>query len=312
MIPLAFTGLTKRYGPVTAVSELSAQIQPGRVTAFLGANGSGKTTSMRVLLGLTRPTSGSATIGGRAYRELRHPARVVGAVLDQGFHPHRSARQHLLIAAAQVGAPRSRADDLLNRFGLGEAAGRRVGGYSLGMRQRLALATAMVGDPGVLVLDEPFNGLDPGGITTLRDFLRTFAAGGGTVLLSSHLLSEVEQVADNCLIIDLGVLVTAGPISALPTGPRPVSVVSHDAEVLAAALASRGATVDRTGDRLAVTGLPPSVIGATIAATGAVITSFQQETDDLEGVFAALVQKARTSATPPPVPQSCNHQEATS
>jgi ABC-2 type transport system ATP-binding protein len=215
MIPLAFDRLTKRYGAVTAVDGLSADIRPGRVTVFLGANGSGKTTSMRALLGLTPPTSGTATIDGRSYRQLDHPARVVGAVLDQGFHPNRSARQHLRIAALQAGMPAGRADELLAYFGLTEAAGRRVGGYSLGMRQRLALATALIGNPGVLVLDEPFNGLDPEGITSLRAFLRRFADDGGTVFLSSHLLGEIEHVADDCIIIDRGRLVAAGPIADL-------------------------------------------------------------------------------------------------
>jgi ABC-2 type transport system ATP-binding protein len=218
MISLAFDRLTKRYGAVTAVDGLSAGIRPGRVTVFLGANGSGKTTSMRALLGLTPPTSGTATIDGRSYRQLGHPARVVGAVLDQGFHPNRSARQHLRIAALQAGMPAGRADELLAYFGLTEAAGRRVGGYSLGMRQRLALATALTGNPGVLVLDEPFNGLDPEGITTLRAFLRRFADGGGTVFLSSHLLGEIEHVADDCIIIDRGRLVAAGPVADLLRG----------------------------------------------------------------------------------------------
>jgi ABC-2 type transport system ATP-binding protein len=218
MILLAFDRLTKRYGAVTAVDGLSAGIRPGRVTVFLGANGSGKTTSMRALLGLTPPTSGTATIDGRSYRQLSHPARVVGAVLDQGFHPNRSARRHLRIAALQAGMPAGRADELLAYFGLTEAAGRRVGGYSLGMRQRLALATALIGDPGVLVLDEPFNGLDPEGITSLRAFLRRFADDGGTVFLSSHLLGEIEHVADDCIIIDRGRLVAAGPIADLLNG----------------------------------------------------------------------------------------------
>ncbi len=218
MIPLAFDRLTKRYGAVTAVDGLPAGIRPGRVTVFLGANGSGKTTSMRALLGLTPPTLGTATIDGRSYRQLGHPARIVGAVLDQGFHPNRSARQHLRIAALQAGMPAGRADELLAYFGLTEAAGRRVGGYSLGMRQRLALATALIGNPGVLVLDEPFNGLDPEGITSLRAFLRRFADDGGTVFLSSHLLGEIEHVADDCIIIDRGRLVAAGPIADLLGG----------------------------------------------------------------------------------------------
>ena len=177
---LDFTALTKSYGSVTAVDSLTARVEPGRITAFLGANGSGKTTSMRVLLGLAEPTAGTATIDGNSYRELDHPLKTVGAVLDQGFHPGRTARNHLRIVAAQAGAPAERIDLLLDSVGLGDAARRRVGGFSLGMRQRLALASALVGDPSVLVLDEPFNGLDPNGIQAMRILLRRFADDGGT------------------------------------------------------------------------------------------------------------------------------------
>jgi ABC-2 type transport system ATP-binding protein len=208
-------GLTKAYGAVTAVRELTATARAGRITAFLGANGSGKTTTMRMLLGLSRPDSGSAVLGGEPYRELPHPLRVVGAVLDQGFHPNRSARNHLRIVAAQAGVPGSRVDAVLRQVGLAEAAGRRVGGFSLGMRQRLNLAAAMIGEPRTLVLDEPFNGLDPAGITSMRQFLREFADSGGTVLLSSHLLSEIAHIADDAIIIDRGHLVTSGPVAGL-------------------------------------------------------------------------------------------------
>ena len=218
MSAIAFHELSKHYGPVRALDGFTAVVHPGRITAFLGPNGSGKTTSMRVLLGLAAPSGGSATIEGRAYADLDHPLRVVGAVLDQGLHPNRSARNHLRVVAAQAGVARTRADDLLELVGLTEAAGRRVGGFSLGMRQRLALASALVGDPSVLVLDEPFNGLDPDGILTMRTFLRRFADDGGTVLLSSHLLAEVAHSADDAVIINRGRLVRSGAISDLLAG----------------------------------------------------------------------------------------------
>ncbi len=176
MPDLELRQLTKRYGNVIAVDGLTARMSSGRITAFLGANGSGKTTTMRMLLGLSEPDAGTALIGGRRYRDLPHPLRVVGAVLDQGFHPNRSARNHLRIVAAQAGVPAQRVDETLAEVGLLDAATRRVGGYSLGMRQRLNLAAAMVGGPDTLVLDEPFNGLDPAGIQSMRAFLRDFAS----------------------------------------------------------------------------------------------------------------------------------------
>ncbi len=215
MADIELIGLTKKYATVTAVDHLTAGVTAGRITAFLGANGSGKTTTMRMLLGLVEPTSGSALVGGRRYRDLAHPLRVVGAVLDQGFHPNRSARSHLRIVAAQAGVADSRVDDVMGEVGLGEAARRRVGGFSLGMRQRLNLAAAIVGRPENLVLDEPFNGLDPMGIQWMRGFLRSFADAGGTVLLSSHLLSEIVHNADDAIVIDHGRLVDAGPVTSL-------------------------------------------------------------------------------------------------
>jgi ABC-2 type transport system ATP-binding protein len=215
MSTLSFHELTKRYGDVAALDGFTAVAMPGRVTAFVGPNGAGKTTALRILLGLAEPTSGSATIDGRRYRDLTHPTRVVGAVLDQGFHPNRTARNHLRIIARQAGVAPSQADELLHRFGLDGAARRRVGGYSLGMRQRLALASAVIGDPSVLILDEPLNGLDPDGIREMRRYLRSFADRGGTVLLSSHLLSEVEAVADDLIVISQGRLAAAGSLADL-------------------------------------------------------------------------------------------------
>ena len=218
MHTIAFDHLVKRYGSVTAVDGFTVEVHPGRVTAFLGANGSGKTTSLRSLVGLTTPTSGSATVDGRAYRDLANPTRIIGAVLDQGVHPNRTARAHLRIAALLAGVPQQRADDLLETVGLAGAGHRRAGGFSLGMRQRLALAAALVGNPGVLVLDEPFNGLDPAGIRWLRTFLKNFADAGGTVFLSTHLLAEVAQSADDVVVIDRGRLVVAGPVSEVAHG----------------------------------------------------------------------------------------------
>jgi len=220
MSTISFHQLTKRYGNVNALDNFTAVAQPGRITAFLGANGSGKTTSMRLLLGLAEPTSGSARIDGHLYHELDHPSRTIGAVLDQGFHPNRSGRNHLRVVARQAGLPASdqRVEELLELVDLQSAAHRVVGGYSLGMRQRLALASALVGDPAVLVLDEPFNGLDPDGIRTMRAQLRKFANDGGTVFLSSHLLAEVANSVDELIVIHRGRLVTAGPLDSI-VGP---------------------------------------------------------------------------------------------
>lgn len=228
MPALSFHQLTKRYGPVAALDGFTATAMPGRVTAFLGVNGAGKTTAMRIMLGLADPTSGTATIDGVRYADLRHPTRVVGSVLDQGFHPNRTARNHIRLTAMQSDVPAARAEDLLERFGLGAAAGRRVGGFSLGMRQRLALASALVGDPSVLILDEPLNGLDPDGIREMRRFVRSFADAGGTVFLSSHLLSEVAAVADDLVVIHKGALVAAGTASDLVTDDTDLESVFHD------------------------------------------------------------------------------------
>lgn len=270
---IEFHQLTKHYGAVTALDGLTAEVVPGRITAFLGANGSGKTTSMRLLLGLSEPDSGHATIGHERYVDLAHPTRRVGAVLDQGFHPNRSARNHLRIVAAQAGVPAARAEEVLDLVELTSVARRRVGGFSLGMRQRLALASALVGDPAALVMDEPFNRLDPAGIATMRAFLRTFADQGGTVFLSSHLLAEVAHTADDAIVIHRGRLVSAGPVSDLSAAPAGVVVTTLDADLLAVTLARRGATVERTGpDALTVTGATRDTVGRAAADIGAVVT----------------------------------------
>src|SRR5215469_5163839 len=202
MSAITISHLTKRYGPVLAVDDLSFDVHPGKVTGFLGPNGSGKTTTLRILLGLAAPTSGSATIGGLAYHQLPDPARQVGAALDSNtFHPGRSATQHLKVIATAAGLPHRRVGEVLDLVGLSDAASRRVGGYSMGMRQRLSLASALLGDPGVLVLDEPLNGLDPEGIRWIRSLLRHLAAEGRTVLVSSHLLSEVAQTVDDVVVL---------------------------------------------------------------------------------------------------------------
>ena len=208
--------LTKRYGTVTAVDALTFDVAPGQVTAFLGPNGAGKTTTLRMLLGLVAPTEGEALIGGRRYADLTSPRRTVGAVLEAtGFHPGRTGRDHLRVIAQGAGLDAKKVTAALDRVSLTAAADRRVRGYSLGMRQRLGLAAALLGDPQVLVLDEPANGLDPAGIAELRDLLRGLTAEGRTVLMSSHVLSEVAQTADQAVIIASGRLRHAGPLTDL-------------------------------------------------------------------------------------------------
>jgi ABC-2 type transport system ATP-binding protein len=206
-------GLTKRYGTTTVVGGLRFGVQPGRVTGFLGPNGAGKTQTLKMILGLVRPTSGRATIGGRPLAAHAHPARVVGSVLDGGaFNPGRSGRHALSITALLAGVPPSQVGGMLERVGLGQDGDRKVGDYSLGMRQRLALAQALLPEPAVLIADEPANGLDPAGISWLRELLRELARGGTTVLLSSHLLSEAERLIDDVIVISRGRIVAHGPL----------------------------------------------------------------------------------------------------
>ena len=260
MPPVEVRDLSKRFGKVEAVKHLSFDIEAGRVTGFLGPNGAGKSTTLRALLGLIRPTGGTATFGGKRYEELEHPSAAVGAVLeDASFHPGRSARNHLRVLAATGQHPPERVDVVLKAVGLADAADRRVKGYSMGMRQRLGIASALLGDPEVLLLDEPTNGLDPPGIAWMRGMVRQQAAHGRAVLISSHLLAEVAQSVDDVIVISRGELRAQGTLEAVLGGSGgPVTeVVAEDPAALAQALQAAGHAAHREGDKLIVSGLRP-------------------------------------------------------
>jgi ABC-2 type transport system ATP-binding protein len=286
-------GLTKRYGALTVVDDVSFTVRPGAVTGFLGPNGAGKTTTLRMVLGLARPTAGSATIGGRALHEAEAPAHLVGANLEVcGAHPGRSGRQHLRALAAMARLPDSRVQEVLDLVELGGAADRRAGQYSMGMRQRLGLAATLLGDPEVLVLDEPANGLDPQGIRWLRDVLRASAAEGRTVLVSSHVLAEVAQTVDDVLVIHHGRLIEQGPVDAL-TGARGVVVASPRLDLLRPVLEHEGAIVRVDGpERLRVEGLTAPRIGDLAHEAGAPLHELAEQTASLEEVFFALTSDA--------------------
>ncbi|MFN0283085.1 MAG: ATP-binding cassette domain-containing protein [Kineosporiaceae bacterium] len=287
-LAVAVDHLTKRFGAVTAVDDLSFTVAPGRVTGFLGPNGAGKTTTLRILLGLVAPTSGSAVIGGHRYQQLPDPTRTVGASLEAtGFHSGRTARNHLRVLAAVAGLPDSRVDELLALVGLGGDATRRVGGFSLGMRQRLALAAALLGDPSVLLFDEPANGLDPEGIAWLRGFLRHLASQGRTVLVSSHVLSEVEQTVDDVVIIAHGRLVRQASLADLEGGPS-VVVRTPTPEPLRAALADAGLQATPDGDGLRVADAAPAQVGALAFAAGVELHELRAAASDLEAIFLQL------------------------
>jgi ABC-2 type transport system ATP-binding protein len=289
---IAVQNLTKQFGSVMAVQNLSFTVSPGSVTGFLGPNGAGKTTTLRMLLGLVKPTSGTATISGRPFHQLGQPGRVVGAVLEaQGFHPARSARNHLRVYAAAIGVPDAQADQVLGLVGLGTAADRKVGGFSLGMKQRLAVATALLGDPQVLVLDEPANGLDPEGIAWLRNFLQSFARMGRTVLISSHLLAEVEQTVDQVVIISRGQTMYYGPLEHLrQQQQRRVLVQPSDLNALATALRNEGVlTIEQLPDgRLAVSDVDSKHVADIALRAGVSIYGIQEEQVDLERLFFQL------------------------
>ncbi|WP_250444566.1 ABC transporter ATP-binding protein [Actinotalea sp. C106] len=295
--------LSKSFGAVHAVEDLSFAVGPGRVTGFLGPNGAGKTTTLRMLLGLVTPTSGSATIDGRPYREIARPLRVVGAALEAAsFHPGRTARDHLRVYAPQVGVPDSRCDEVLAMTGLTEAARRRVGGFSLGMRQRLGLATTLLGDPRVLVLDEPANGLDPEGIAWLRSFLRHLAREGRTVLVSSHVLSEVQQTVDDVVIIARGRLVHSSSLAELDAlTERAVTVLSPDGMGLRTLAEDRWPgrweTVDHPGagagtGAVLVRDVDAATVGAAAFAARVELHELATRTVDLEDVFLRLTGQA--------------------
>lgn len=295
--PLAVEGLTKLYGPVTALRDVSFEARPGRVTGFLGPNGAGKTSTLRILLGLNRPTAGSATIAGVPYRELPTPmARVGGSLSSDVFHPARSGRAHLIAVALAGGIPLSRVDIVLEQVGLTHAARRAVGGYSLGMRQRLGLAGALLGDPDALVLDEPINGLDPDGIRWMRGFLRALADEGRTVLLSSHVLSEVQQTVDDVVVIRHGRIVFDGPLSTLEQGTARVRVDATDRAALAAALTAAGARVEPSEHGLVVSGIDVTRAGEIARDARIALTHLSDEGDGLESIFLALTADEEAAA----------------
>ncbi len=291
MAVISIEGLTKRFGEVVAVDGLSFELDQGSVTGFLGPNGAGKTTTLRMLLGLVTPTAGTARINGRPYRELTAPLRHVGAVLESSsFHPGRTARSHLRVMTTAAGLPSTRADEVLAQVGLERAAGRRVGGFSLGMRQRLALATALLGDPEMLILDEPANGLDPEGIHWLRGFLRHLADQGRTVLVSSHVLAEVAQTVDQVVIIANGRLVTQSTLAALSDRSRQVvRVRTPQARVLLPLLRAQGIQADLDGhDQVAALGTTTETVGVAAAAASIVLYEMHAERSNLEDVFLEL------------------------
>ena len=286
-------GLTKRYGRTVAVDDLSFEVRPGVVTGFLGPNGSGKSTTMRLLLGLDQPDAGTATFGGRSYRSLPNPLREVGGLLDASYaHPSRSARNHLRWLAIMARLPETRVDEVLAMLGLTEVAGRQVGGFSLGMRQRLGMAAAMLGDPAVLLLDEPANGLDPEGIRWMRTFLEYLASQGRTVFVSSHLLGEMSLMADSLIVIGRGRLIHSGDVASFVGRftESSVRVQSPDARALAETLRRAGAVVDEDGSTLHVTGLDTPAIGAIAVRDGVELHELTTITASLEDAFIEVTR----------------------
>jgi ABC-2 type transport system ATP-binding protein len=285
-------GLSKSFGPVRAVTDLGFTVEPGSVTGFLGPNGAGKTTTLRMLLGLERPDAGTATFGGVPYAALPDPVRTVGAVLETAFHPARSGRDHLRVYCRAAGLPVRRADETLAQVGLTDAGRRRAGGYSLGMRQRLALATALLGDPAVLVLDEPANGLDPEGISWLRGFLGWLAhEQGRTVLISSHLLAEVEQVVDRVVIVAAGRLVREGSVAELRAAASGGAVLARSPEAgrLAEVLRREGRPVTPDGDDgLTVAGATPAEVGHAAHTAGVELHELRGLGSGLEEIYFEL------------------------
>jgi ABC-2 type transport system ATP-binding protein len=286
--------LTKKFGSVTAVDDLSFTLKHGAVTGFLGPNGAGKTTTLRMLLGLTRPTRGTALLFGRHYVEIDNPAKRVGAVLEAtDFHPGRSGREHLLMLACAAGLPARRVDDVLQTVSLTSAAKRRVGGYSMGMRQRLGLAGALLGDPELLILDEPANGLDPEGVHWLREFLRTFAGEGRTVFVSSHVLAEVAQTVDDIVIIDRGRLVTVSPLAdLLARAVAGVHVIAPEAGRLHDILREQEIE-SRLLDshELVATGVTPAEVGEIAGVAGIFLHELASQSSSLEDIFLELTAK---------------------
>jgi ABC-2 type transport system ATP-binding protein len=287
--------LTKRFGKVLAVDDVSFALKPGTITGFLGPNGAGKTTTLRMIVDLVRPTQGTARVLGGPYRDLARPWTRVGSLLDaSGFHPGRSGRNALRVVARASGIPDARVEEVLEMVELTGAAKRAVKGYSTGMRQRLALGCVLLGDPEVLLLDEPGNGLDPEGIRWLRTFLRRRAAEGRTVLVSSHVLAEVEQTVDDVLIISKGKLVAQGPISELAVGASAVvRCRTPQAERLEQLLAARGAAVNRLDAALAIRGPSAAEVGQLALDNGVVLHELLTEQASLEDLFLQIAGTRR-------------------
>jgi len=292
MITLA--GLTKRYPDVTAVSDLSFEVPAGRVTGFLGPNGAGKSTTMRMMVGLDHPTSGTVRIHGRRYRELRHPLRSVGALLDaHSTHPRRSARAHLSALARSNGIATGRVEEVLETVGLTAVAGKPVGGFSLGMAQRLGIAAALLGDPGTLILDEPLNGLDPDGVRWVRNLLRSLAAQGRAVLLSSHLMSEMQLTADHLVVIGRGRLVADVSLHDLIAADRSGSVSIQVPDVvqrerLHRKLADAGAAVRQRAEELVATGVDVREVGDAAFGLGVRLHGLRAQGGSLEDAYLSL------------------------
>ena len=289
-------GLTKRYGQTLAVDGLTFEVRPGHVTGFLGPNGAGKSTTMRLILGLDAPTAGTVTVGGVAYRRMRRPLYEVGATLEAAaVHPGRSARAHLAALARSCAIPRGRVDEVLGLVGLDAVAGRRVGTFSLGMTQRLGVATALLGDPGVLLLDEPVNGLDPEGVAWIRGLLRALAAEGRTVLVSSHLMAEMALTADHLIVLGRGRLIAQTSLQDFvrQAGAARVMVRSPDRDRLAELLRRDGATVEaRDHDALWVSGVEPAAVGRTAARHGIELHELVAQQASLEEAFMRLTAGA--------------------
>jgi ABC-2 type transport system ATP-binding protein len=295
MAAIEIEGVSKRFGKVEAVRDLSFTVESGRVTGFLGPNGAGKSTTLRVLLGLVHPNDGSATFDGRRYERLPHPSAHVGAVLeDASFHPGRTGRNHLRILAAAGSHPVARVDEVLERVGLSAAANRRVKGYSMGMRQRLAIAAALLGDPAVLILDEPANGLDPPGIRWMRDLVRAEAARGRAVLISSHLLAEVAQSVDDVVVIARGTLRANGTLESVlgsPDGPL-TRVRASESEQLAALVRGAGLGVERDGAGTLLVRGAPDAVGIVAGENRIALSELVAVSRSLEDAFLELTGEA--------------------
>ncbi|MCV7356643.1 ATP-binding cassette domain-containing protein [Mycolicibacterium fluoranthenivorans] len=290
---IELTGLTKRFGATTAVDDLTCTVESGVVTGFLGPNGAGKSTTMRMILGLDRPTAGTATVLGKRYHELTHPLRTVGALLDaRQVHPNRSARAHLRWIAASNQIPASRVDEVLDQVGLTEVAGKRAGAFSLGMSQRLGIAAALLGDPQVLLFDEPVNGLDPEGIRWVRTFMRSLAAEGRTVFVSSHLLAEMANTADRLVVIGRGRLIAATSMDDFLAAAADALVRSPQADRLAAVLTAEGISVTRDGGALRVGGATLERIGELAARHGLTLHELTAVRASLEEAYLSRTDGA--------------------